>query len=178
MESSMVIYETGKHEFPEDENGEQMAMPLSAVERIECVPLSEIEYAGGRAVLQYRGELIPLEDEGEVLREMSAAKGTTAVRVAEAERWARGRGAGAESAEADGSTATVLICLRSEARGVRRVGMVVRRVLDVSAGTLLAADAAACEEQLAMVKNRVTTVHREFAQQVDGPTMAILKEVA
>jgi two-component system chemotaxis sensor kinase CheA len=55
--------------------------------------------------------------------------------------------------------------------------MVVRRVLDVSAGTLLGADAAASEEQLALVKNRVTTVHREFAQ-AGGPQKAILKEVA
>ena len=73
MESSMVIYETGKRGSAEGGGGEQMAMPLSAVERIESVPMSEIEYAGGRAVLQYRGELIPLEDEDDVLRERSAA---------------------------------------------------------------------------------------------------------
>ena len=78
----------------------------------------------------------------------------------------------------EGATATVLICLRPEAHGVRRVGMVVWRVLDVSAGRLLAANAAACEQQLAMVKDRVTTVHREFAQQAGKPQMAILKEVA
>jgi two-component system chemotaxis sensor kinase CheA len=161
IESSMVIYETGKDGSAEDGKSERMAMPLSAVERIESVPLSEIEYAGGRAVLQYRGELIPLEDECGMLREMSVAEGT----------------ASAGNAEKDGATATVLICLRPEARGVRRVGMVVRRVLDVSAGTLLAADAAASEEQLAIVKNRVTTVHRDFAR-VGGPPTAILKEVA
>jgi two-component system chemotaxis sensor kinase CheA len=56
--------------------------------------------------------------------------------------------------------------------------MVVRRVLDVSAGTLLGADAAACEEQLALVKDRVTMVHREFAQPVGGPPTPALKEVA
>jgi two-component system chemotaxis sensor kinase CheA len=161
LESSLVIYETGKRGPAQDGNGEQMAMPLSAVERIESVPLSEIEYAGGRAVLQYRGELIPLEDEGEVLREMSAAEGTSIA-------------GGATNEE---TTATVLICLRPESHGVRRVGMVVRRVLDVSAGRLLGADAAASEEQLALVKNRVTTVHREFAQ-AGGPQKASLKEVA
>jgi two-component system chemotaxis sensor kinase CheA len=161
MESSLVIYETGKRGPAQDGNGEQMAMPLSAVERIESVPLNKIEYAGGRAVLQYRGELISLEDEGEVLREMSAAEGT----------------ASADGANNEEATATVLICLRPESHGVRRVGMVVRRVLDVSAGTLLGADAAASEEQLALVKNRVTTVHREFAQ-ADGPQKASLKEVA
>jgi hypothetical protein len=56
--------------------------------------------------------------------------------------------------------------------------MVVRRVLDVSAGRLLAADAAASQEQLVMVRNRVTTVHREFAQHAGNPQTAILKEVA
>jgi len=162
MESSMVIYETRKRGLAKRENGEQMAMPLSAVERIESVPLSEIEYAGGRAVLQYRGELISLEDEGEVLREMSEAEGT----------------ASDGSGKNDGKTATVLICLRPVGCGARRVGMVVRRVLDVSPGTLLAADAAACEQQLAMVNHRVKTVHGEFAQQVDGMPTAILREVA
>jgi len=56
--------------------------------------------------------------------------------------------------------------------------MVVRRVLDVSAGRLLAAHAAACEQQLAMVKDRVTTVHRGFARQAGKPQPAVLKEVA
>jgi two-component system chemotaxis sensor kinase CheA len=152
MESSMVIYESGKCGPADGGGGEQMAMPLSAVERIESVPLSEIEYAAGRAVLQYRGELIPLEDEDELLRERSAQDGS--------------------------ATVTVLICLRPDAQGARRVGMVVRRVLDVSPGTLLAADAAACKQQLAMVKNRVTTVHREFAQGVDATPAAVLREVA
>jgi two-component system chemotaxis sensor kinase CheA len=138
-----------------------MAMPLSAVERIESVLLSEIEYVSGRAVLQYRGELLPLEDDGNVLRALAEAEATASV----------------GNAQKDGRTATVLICLRPEAHGARRVGMVVRSVLDVSAGRLLAADAA-CEEQLAMVKNRVTTIHRGFAQQAGKPRTAVLKEVA
>jgi hypothetical protein len=56
--------------------------------------------------------------------------------------------------------------------------MVVRRVLDVSAGTLLAVDPDLCEGQLAMVKDRVTTVHRDFAGQIGGPVEAVLQEVA
>ena len=130
IESLMVIYESGKRGIAEGANQEQMAMPLSSVERIESIPLRQIEYAGGRAVLQYRGELIPLEDEDEVLREKSAD-----------------------------ASANVLICLRAEGHGTRRVGMVVRRVLDVSAGRLLARDAASCGQQLAMVNERVKTVH-------------------
>ena len=160
--NAMVIYETGQHQSAQGGDGGRMAMPLSAVERIESVPLSEIEYAGGRAVLQYRGELIPLEDDGNLLRALAEAEAT----------------ASPGDARKDGATATVLICLRPEANGARRVGMVVRRVLDVSAGRLLAADAAASQEQLAMVRNRVTTVHREFAQHAGNPQTAILKEVA
>jgi two-component system chemotaxis sensor kinase CheA len=152
MESSMVIYESEKRGSTDGGGREQMAMPLSAVERIESVPVSEIEYAAGRAVLQYRGELIPLEDEDDILREKSAQEGS--------------------------ATVTVLICLRPEAQGARRVGMVVRRVLDVSPGTLLAADAAECKQQLAMVKNRVTTLHREFALESDATPVAVLGEVA
>ena len=44
------------------------------MERIESVPLEQIEYAGGRPLLQYRGELLPLRDEGRVLAELEAAQ--------------------------------------------------------------------------------------------------------
>jgi two-component system chemotaxis sensor kinase CheA len=137
-EGSMVIYEV--------RSGERMALPLSAVERIETVPLDKVEYAGGRPLLQYRGELLPLDDEGGLLRIQ-------------------------DSVAMD--AATVLICLRPGASGTRRVGMVVRQVLDVSQGMLLAEDADVCHGQLAMVKQLVTAVHREFA----GPA-SILQEVA
>ena len=35
---------------------------------------TQIEYAGGRPLLQYRGELLPLRDEGDVLPELEAAQ--------------------------------------------------------------------------------------------------------
>ena len=60
----------------EDREGERMALPLDMVERIESVPLEQIEHAGGRAMLQYRGELLPLDDEGDVLPELRAKMGT------------------------------------------------------------------------------------------------------
>jgi two-component system chemotaxis sensor kinase CheA len=170
VESSMVIYETGGRGF--GKNGDatvRMAMPLSAVERIESVPIDQVEYAEGNPVLQYRGELIPLEDDGGVLQEASATRTNAAEQIHETN---------AENEEEDSSMATVLICLRPETHGVRRVGLVVRRVLDVSEGTLLAADAAACKGPLAMVKNHVTTVHRKFVQRADGAQMELLKEVA
>ena len=52
IESLMVIYESGKRGIAEGANQEQLPMPLSSVERIESIPLRQIEYAGGRAVLQ------------------------------------------------------------------------------------------------------------------------------
>ena len=74
--------------------------------------------------------------------------------------------------------ATIVICLRPGAGAPRRVGMVVRRVLDVSPGTLLPEDPELCSAQIAMVKDRVTTMHRVIAAHPGPPTMAILLEVA
>jgi two-component system chemotaxis sensor kinase CheA len=177
MESAMVIYETWKRGFDESSNRRQMAMPLSAVERIERVPISEIEYAGGRAVLQYGGELLPLEDEDELLLEMRATNTTARTHALPPGSRTPGGAAVAETWDA-GGMATVLICQRPGTHAVRRVGMVVRRVLDVSAGTLLPANAGLCDSQLAMVKNRVTMVHCESMNQVGGPAMPLVQEVA
>lgn len=158
MQSALVVYETWERGGRGDHAPCQMAMPLSAVERIETVPLNEIEYAEGRPLLQYRGELLPLEDDDDVLRELSAATRT-------------------ETGQDEPRKATVLICLRPGPSGARRVGLVVRRVLDVSAGTELAADNSVCEGQLAMVKNRVTPLHRSFAA-IQYPAKPVLQEVA
>jgi len=95
-----------------------MALPLDMVERIESVSLERIEYAGGRPLLQYRGELLPLKDQGSVLPDLEAMQ-------------QRG----------EEVQATVLICGDRSLGGEQRLGMVVRQVLDVSAGTLLERDA-------------------------------------
>jgi two-component system chemotaxis sensor kinase CheA len=149
LDRSMVIFELRA--------GQPMAMPLSLVERIESVPISQVEFAGGKAMLQYRGEVLPLEDEGEVLGPL-----------------------GARSVETTGSQAvvTILICLRPGTHGIRRTGMVVRQVLDITAGTLLAEDAAGLGSRLAMVKDRVTMVHRDFAEGLATQDAAALQEVA
>jgi two-component system, chemotaxis family, sensor kinase CheA len=116
----------------EDRGGERKAVPLDVVERIESVPMERIEYAGGRTMLQYRGELLPLDDAGGVLGELSA-----------------------------GGVATVLICGERRVGGVRRSGRVVRRVLDVTAGTWLErGDFAEGDAGLALVNERVTAVCR------------------
>ncbi len=91
-------------------SGERMALPLEVVERIESVALEQVEYVEGRALLQYRGGLLPLEDLDGVLAE------------------ARREGLGAE--------VTVLICHRELRGGL--AGMAVRQVLDVAPGELVA----------------------------------------
>jgi two-component system chemotaxis sensor kinase CheA len=125
----------------EDRARERTALPLNMVERIESVPLERIEYAGGRPLLQYRGELLPLRDEGNVLPDLEAA---------------RQRG--------EEVLATVLICGDASRVGEQRVGMVVRQVLDVSTGTVLEKDAVseAAGMELALVKEKLTLVRREF----------------
>jgi two-component system chemotaxis sensor kinase CheA len=121
---------------------ERLALPLSLVVRIESVALTDIEYAGNRPLLQYRGELLSLEDRGGVLRELDA-----------------------------NTTATVLICQRPIREGERRsahkasqrIGMVVRRVVEVASGDLMEHNAEICTERLAMVHDRLTVVHDVFA---------------
>ena len=119
---------------------ERTALPLDVVERIESVPLTQVEYAGGRPMLQYRGELLTLRDEGGVLSELEAAQD---------------RG--------EEVSVTVLICGGSGNGEMQRTGMVVRRVLDVSGGTLLDKAASSGEMELALVKEKLTMVHREFS---------------
>jgi two-component system chemotaxis sensor kinase CheA len=133
----------------EDRARERTAVPLNVVERIESVPLRQIEYAGGRALLQYRGELLPLTDEGNVLPEL-------------------------EAVSAEDVLATVLIVGSAGAGGRMRMGMVVRQVLDVSAGTVLDKDEATGDMELAIVKEKLTTIHRDF----DAKAASSWKEVA
>jgi two-component system chemotaxis sensor kinase CheA len=47
--------------------GRQAAVPLAEVLRIEQVPVSRIEYIGYRPVLNFEGQLLPVEDSGGVL---------------------------------------------------------------------------------------------------------------
>jgi len=55
--------------------------------------------------------------------------------------------------------ATVLICMT---RGGRRIGVVVKNVIDVCAGELLPIDTAISNSPLARIKEKLTTVHRGF----------------
>jgi len=129
---------------------ERTAVPLNVVERIESVPLTQIEYAGGRTLLQYRGELLPLRDDGNLLEEME------------------GDGQGEEA------LVTILICAHAGAGGQHRIGMVVRRVLDVSKGRMLDESASTEGMELALVKEKLTMVHQQFGMKA----AADWKEVA
>jgi two-component system chemotaxis sensor kinase CheA len=128
-ESSFLVFE--------DRPRERTALPLGVVERIESVPLSQIEYANGRTLLQYRGELLQLRDDGQVLGEIEAMQ------------------QGGEDA-----SATVLICGSARNAASTRMGIVVRKVLDVSDGTLLENDAANGGMDLALVNEKLTTIFR------------------
>jgi two-component system chemotaxis sensor kinase CheA len=131
--SSLLVFE--------EWDGARKALPLEGVERIESVPLESIERVGGRAVLQYRGEILMLEDVGGVVEAMRLAGNVDGV-------------------------VTILICKakRGAGEGMRRSGRVVKRVLDVTEGTFLAADQVdrerLCEDELALVHERVTVVCR------------------
>ncbi|HYH66620.1 MAG TPA: chemotaxis protein CheA [Urbifossiella sp.] len=83
--------------------GGRMAIPLAAVDRLEEFPRASVERVGGRSVVQYRGEILPL------------------VRAARKGRRKRPAGAGERRG------LQVAVC----AADGRRVGLVVNRLLDV-----------------------------------------------
>jgi two-component system chemotaxis sensor kinase CheA len=58
--------------------GRQAAVPLTDVLRIEQLPLSRIEYIGYRPVLNFEGQLLPVEDSGGIL---AAAQGDPEAQV-------------------------------------------------------------------------------------------------
>jgi two-component system chemotaxis sensor kinase CheA len=58
--------------------GRQAAVPLADVLRIEQLPLSRIEYIGYRPVLNFEGQLLPVEDSGGVL---AAVEGNPAAKI-------------------------------------------------------------------------------------------------
>ena len=114
--------------------GRQAAVPLKDVLRIEQLPLSRIEYIGYRAVLNFEGQLLPVEDTGGVL------------------------GEGADySATAEGSQRQIVVVVCRE--GQRHVGIAVSHVLDVVAGAdLFEAGTRQRTGGVTLLKNRVTGV--------------------
>jgi two-component system chemotaxis sensor kinase CheA len=114
--------------------GRQAAVPLSDVIRIEQLPLKRIEYVGHRPVLNFEGQLLPVEDAGGVL---DAALGNPL-----------------EQGSPD-QKLIVVVCRESN----RQVGIVVSHVLDVAAGgDLFEAGSAMRTGGVTLLKSRVTGV--------------------
>jgi two-component system chemotaxis sensor kinase CheA len=114
--------------------GRRAAVPLADVLRIEQLPLSRIEYIGYRPVLNFEGQLMPVEDSGGVL---AAAQADCAAQ----------RG--------DEAQIIVVVCRQ----GNRHVGIAVSHVLDVaSGGDLFEAGTSQRTGGVTLLKERVTGV--------------------
>jgi len=114
--------------------GRHAAVPLKDVLRIEQLPVSRIEYIGYRAVLNFEGQLLPVEDTGGVLSEAVDHSATT-----------------------EGSERQIVVVVCRE--GQRHVGIAVSHVLDVVAGgDLFEAGTRQRTGGVTLLKNRVTGV--------------------
>jgi len=111
--------------------GRKAAVPLKDVLRIEQLPLSRIEYIGYRPVLNFDGQLLPVEDAGGIL---TAAQGDPL-----------------------GNDVNVIIVVCRE--GNRQVGIAVSHVLDVAAGSdLFEGGSSQRASGVTLLKQRVTGV--------------------
>ncbi|MFO0670929.1 MAG: chemotaxis protein CheW [Polyangiaceae bacterium] len=77
---TLLLFRAG--EAPKQgDDGRCMAVPLSMVARLEEFPRERIERAGRRPVVQYRGEIMPLIDLGELLAQKKAGNGDEPLQV-------------------------------------------------------------------------------------------------
>jgi two-component system chemotaxis sensor kinase CheA len=112
--------------------GERLAVPLSAVARLEEFPATKIEWTGARPVVQYRDQILPLLDVLNLL------------------------GARPSVAPTDSHPVQVVVCTD----GTSRVGLVVGRILDIVTDPLIVRSSSAREHVLftAVVQRQVTEV--------------------
>jgi two-component system chemotaxis sensor kinase CheA len=114
--------------------GRRAAVPLADVLRIEQLPLSRIEYIGNRPVLNFEGQLLPVEDAGGVL---DPAEG--------------------DPAALGGAERKIIVVVCRE--GKRHVGIAVSHVLDVAAGgDLFEAGTSRRTGGVTLLKSRVTGI--------------------
>jgi two-component system chemotaxis sensor kinase CheA len=99
--------------------GGRVAIPLAAVARLEEFPQSMVERVGGRAVVQYRGDILPLVPVARLLRRTGG--------VGTPRRRRRGR-----SARGREGPVQVVVCAGAD----RPVGLVVGRILDIAETTI------------------------------------------
>jgi two-component system chemotaxis sensor kinase CheA len=115
-------------------SGRRAAVPLADVLRIEHLPLSRIEYIGQRPVLNFEGQLLPVEDAGGVL---DPAEG--------------------DPAALGGAERKIIVVVCRE--GKRHVGIAVSHVLDVAAGgDLFEAGTSRRTGGVTLLKSRVTGI--------------------
>ncbi len=111
-------------------SGRRCAVALQDVLRIERIPITRIEYVGLRPVLNFEGQLLPVEDAGNILGQRDRM-------IAQDEQ------------------ITVVVCRD----GNRHVGLAVHAVLDVAAGSQLReAGTGRPAEGVTLLKNHVTGV--------------------
>jgi two-component system chemotaxis sensor kinase CheA len=115
-------------------SGRRAAVPLADVLRIEQLPLSRIEYVSNRPVLNFEGQLLPVEDAGGVL---DPAEG--------------------DSAALGGAERKIIVVVCRE--GKRHVGIAVSHVLDVAAGgDLFESGTSRRTGGVTLLKSRVTGI--------------------
>jgi two-component system chemotaxis sensor kinase CheA len=115
-------------------SGRRAAVPLADVLRIEQLPLSRIEYVSNRPVLNFEGQLLPVEDAGGVL---DPAEG--------------------DPAPLGGAERKIIVVVCRE--GKRHVGIAVSHVLDVAAGgDLFEAGTSRRTGGVTQLKSRVTGI--------------------
>jgi two-component system chemotaxis sensor kinase CheA len=114
--------------------GRRAAVPLGDVLRIEQLPLSRIEYMGYRPVLNFEGQLLPVEDTGGLLAAVESLP----------------------DAESRSEQQIIVVVCRE---GNRHVGIAVSHVLDVAAGgDLFEAGTTQRTTGVTLLKNHVTGV--------------------
>ncbi len=159
---SFLIYEDASDDYVPGR--ERRALPLEVVERIERVRMGDIERVAGRPLLQYRGDLLPLEDAGGVLHKALRGNPEATMTVLICDRTALAAAGltsvpvprGIDSRGTDGA---------SGKRSRLRVGLVVERVVDVASGSFVERSAEVCEERLALVKDRLAVLHGGFGRE-------------
>lgn len=96
-----------------------MALPLTLVSRLEEVPRCQLERIGGRDVVQYRGEILPLIDVSQTLDKLRRQSSTGSRMNA--------RSATTSPQESAIDSLPIVVCVE----GNQQVGLIVGRILDI-----------------------------------------------
>ena len=160
QDMQQVVLVSGPH-------GERLAVPLSAVARLEEFPAAKIEWTGTRPVIQYRDQILPLLDPMGLLERLTSAapRSQSRQRLGEVDDnnpisgeigYDTGDVGHDGGSHSDAPSVQVVVCTD----GTHRVGLVVGRILDIVTDPLLVRSSSAREHVLytAVVQRRVTEV--------------------